>query len=108
MEIFEEKGRLRRSDDSSPEAVEKMAARYRRDAGLYWSVTLAEIERVKRLYQTGIQGGRGLTTLSINATRQNDGKHESWDEQMQAQKNPTGEIGFSCFAPDGGGNDQNN
>ncbi|EBQ9876095.1 hypothetical protein ED458_21540 [Salmonella enterica subsp. enterica serovar Kottbus] len=22
---------------------------------------------------------------------------------MQAQKNPTGEIGFSCFAPDGAG-----
>ncbi|HDD2124116.1 TPA: hypothetical protein PAP86_004427 [Salmonella enterica] len=35
----------------SPETVEKMAVRYRRDAGLHWSATLAGIERVKRLYQ---------------------------------------------------------
>lgn len=58
VEIFGEKGRLRRSDDSSPEAVEKMAARYRCDAGLHWSATLAEIERVKRLYQTEIRASR--------------------------------------------------
>jgi len=58
VDIFGEKGRLRRSDDSSPEAVEKMAARYRRDAGLHWSATLAEIERVKRLYQAGIRASR--------------------------------------------------
>lgn len=31
---------------SSPEAVEKMAVRYPRDAGLHWSVTLGGIERV--------------------------------------------------------------
>ncbi|KAF0659649.1 hypothetical protein L244_35125, partial [Salmonella enterica subsp. enterica serovar Worthington str. BCH-3194] len=36
----------------------KMAARYRRDAGLHWSATQAEIERVKRLYQTGIRASR--------------------------------------------------
>lgn len=58
VEIFGEKGRLRRSDDSSPEAVEKMAARYRRDAGIHWSATLAEIEQVKRLYQAGIRASR--------------------------------------------------
>ncbi|HAF5680882.1 TPA: hypothetical protein ACJGSF_005646 [Salmonella enterica subsp. enterica serovar Muenchen] len=58
VEIFGEKGRLHRSDDSSPEAVAKMAARYRRDAGLHWSATLAEIERVKQLYQTEIRASR--------------------------------------------------
>jgi hypothetical protein len=35
--------------------VEKMAARYRHAAELHWSATLAEIERVKRLYQTKIK-----------------------------------------------------
>ncbi|EAB2145830.1 TPA: hypothetical protein ACW2OH_004273 [Salmonella enterica] len=58
VEIFGEKGRLHRSDSSSPEAVAKMAARYRRDAGLHWSATLAEIERVKQLYQTEIRASR--------------------------------------------------
>ncbi|MGL9740108.1 hypothetical protein [Serratia marcescens] len=58
VEVFGEKGRQHRSDDSSPEAVEKMAVRYRRDAGRHWSATLAEIERVKRLYQTGIKGSK--------------------------------------------------
>ncbi|MCS1091941.1 hypothetical protein NXZ20_26990, partial [Escherichia coli] len=38
-----------------PEMVEKMAARYRHAAELHWSATLAEIERVKRLYQTKIK-----------------------------------------------------
>ncbi len=33
----------------------KMAARYRHAAELHWSATLAEIERVKRLYQTKIK-----------------------------------------------------
>ena len=32
-----------------------MAARYRHAAELHWSATLAEIERVKRLYQTKIK-----------------------------------------------------
>ncbi|BBU51475.1 hypothetical protein ECO25NV_31300 [Escherichia coli O25:H4] len=36
-------------------AMEKMAARYRHAAELHWSATLAEIERVKRLYQTKIK-----------------------------------------------------
>ncbi|EJX4187814.1 hypothetical protein QB755_004704 [Salmonella enterica] len=58
VEVFGEKGRQHRSADSHPEAVEKMAARYRRDAGLHWSTTLAEIERVKRLYQAGIRASR--------------------------------------------------
>lgn len=59
VEVFGEKGRQHRSDDSSsPEAVEKMTARYRRDAGLHWSATLVEIERVKRLYQAGIRASR--------------------------------------------------
>ncbi|MBW8614385.1 hypothetical protein KYE70_08170 [Escherichia coli] len=35
--------------------MEKMAARYRHAAELHWSATLAEIERVKRLYQTKIK-----------------------------------------------------
>ncbi|ECC3818642.1 hypothetical protein AIE71_22735 [Salmonella enterica subsp. enterica] len=55
VEIFGEKGRQHRSDDSNPEAVEKIAARYRREAGRHWSATLAEIERVKRTYQAGIK-----------------------------------------------------
>lgn len=50
-----EKGRQHRSADSNPEMVEKMAARYRHAAELHWSATLAEIERVKRLYQTKIK-----------------------------------------------------
>lgn len=58
VEVFGEKGRQHRSDDSSPEAVEKMAARYRHDAGIHWAATLAEIERVKRLYQAGIRASR--------------------------------------------------
>lgn len=55
VEVFGEKGRQHRSADSNPEVVEKMAARYRHAAGLHWSATLAEIERVKRLYQTKIK-----------------------------------------------------
>ncbi|TKI02149.1 hypothetical protein [Martelella alba] len=58
VEVFGEKGRQQRSDDSSPEAVEKMAVRYRCEAGRHWSATLAEIERVKRLYQAGIRASR--------------------------------------------------
>lgn len=58
VEIFGKKGRQHRSADSTPESVEKMAARYRRDAGRHWSATLAEIERVKRLYQAGIRASR--------------------------------------------------
>lgn len=58
VEIFGEKGRQHRSDDSNPEAVEKMAARYRHDAGLHWSATLAEIERVKRTYKAKIKASR--------------------------------------------------
>lgn len=56
VEVFGEKGRQHRSADSNPEMVEKMAARYRHAAELHWSATLAEIERVKRLYQTKIKG----------------------------------------------------
>lgn len=55
VEIFGEKGRQHRSKDSHPEAVEIMAARYRHAAGLHWSATLAEIKRVKRLYQAGVK-----------------------------------------------------
>ena len=55
VEVFGEKGRQHRSADSNPEMVEKMAARYRHAAELHWSATLAEIERVKRLYQTKIK-----------------------------------------------------
>jgi hypothetical protein len=52
VEIFGVKGRQHRSVDSTPEAVEKMATRYRHAAELHWAATLAEIERVKRNYQT--------------------------------------------------------
>ncbi|MEI8498946.1 hypothetical protein, partial [Escherichia coli] len=55
VDVFGEKGRQHRSADSNPEKVEKMAARYRHAAELHWSATLAEIERVKRLYQTKIK-----------------------------------------------------
>ena len=55
VELFGDKGRQHRSNDSTPEAVEKMAARYRHAARLHWSATLAEIERVKRLYQTKVK-----------------------------------------------------
>lgn len=55
VEVFGEKGRQHRSTDSNLEAVEKMAARYRHTAGQHWSATLAEIERVKRIYQAGIK-----------------------------------------------------
>ncbi|ETO41285.1 hypothetical protein PHA77_19075 (plasmid) [Edwardsiella tarda] len=58
VEVFGEKGRQHRSADSTPEAVEKMAARYRRAAGQHWAATLAEIERVKRLYQVGVKKSR--------------------------------------------------
>lgn len=42
-------------DHCRKENMEKMAARYRHAAELHWSATLAEIERVKRLYQTKIK-----------------------------------------------------
>ncbi len=58
VEVFGEKGRQHRSDDSHPEAVEKMAARYRHAAGRHWSGTQAEIERVKRTYQAGVKTSR--------------------------------------------------
>ncbi|MCE0161557.1 hypothetical protein LVU04_22670 [Klebsiella variicola subsp. variicola] len=58
VEIFGVKGRQHRSDDSTPEAVEKMATRYRHAAGLHWAATLAEIERVKRNYQTQVKASR--------------------------------------------------
>ncbi|EMF8597530.1 hypothetical protein V4E65_004550 [Escherichia coli] len=50
-----QKGRQHRSADSNPDMVEKMAARYRHAAGQHWSATLAEIERVKRIYQARIK-----------------------------------------------------
>lgn len=56
--VFGDKGRRHRSVDSRSEAVEKIAARYRRQAGQHWSATLVEIERVKRIYQTGIGASR--------------------------------------------------
>lgn len=58
VEVFGEKGRQHRSDDSSPEAVEKMAARYRHEAELHWSETLSTIEKIKRTYQAEIRISR--------------------------------------------------
>ncbi|ECG9331084.1 hypothetical protein FO199_20580 [Salmonella enterica] len=58
VEIFGEKGRQHRSDDSNPEAVEKMAAKYRHAAQRHWSATLAEIERVKRTYQAKVKASK--------------------------------------------------
>lgn len=58
VEVFGVKGRQHRSDDSHPAAVEEMAAKYLRAAGKHWSATLSEIERVKRLYQTGVKASR--------------------------------------------------
>lgn len=58
VEVFGEKGRQHRSVDSNPEAVEKMAVRYRHAAEIHWSATLAEIERVKRIYRTGVKASR--------------------------------------------------
>ena len=55
VELFGDKGRQHRSNDSTPEAVEKMAARYRHAAGQHRAATLAEIERVKRLYQAKLR-----------------------------------------------------
>ncbi|WP_218833333.1 hypothetical protein [Serratia fonticola] len=58
VEVFGKKGRQHRSTDSNLEAVEKMTARYRHAAGQHWSATLAEIERVKRLYKAGVKASR--------------------------------------------------
>lgn len=58
VEVFGEKGRQHRSDDSSPESVEKIVARYRNEARRHWSETLATIEQVKRIYQAGIRISR--------------------------------------------------
>lgn len=58
VEMFGEKGRRHRSHDCSPEAVEQMAAKYRREAAVHWSETLATIVRVKRTYQAGIRTSR--------------------------------------------------
>ncbi|EFP8628672.1 hypothetical protein EKA78_23520 [Shigella dysenteriae] len=65
VEVFGEKGRQHRSADSNPEMVEKMAARYRHAAELHWSATLAEIERVKRLYQTKIKKSKKGTVAKL-------------------------------------------
>lgn len=69
VEIFGEKGRQRRSTDSNPEAVKKMAARYRRAARRHWSATLAEIERVKHIYRAGVKvsNGRQISSCSQEA-----------------------------------------
>ncbi len=58
VEVFGEKGRQHRSDDSSPEGVEKLAARYRYEAERYWSETLATIEKITRTYQAEIRISR--------------------------------------------------
>lgn len=58
VEVFGEKGRQHRSTDSTWDAVENMAARYRHAAGQHWSATLAEIERVKLIYKAGVRATR--------------------------------------------------
>ncbi|WP_074024951.1 hypothetical protein [Xenorhabdus eapokensis] len=55
VDVFGEKGRQHRSKDSNPERIEQMADRFRTAAIQHWSVTLAEIERVKREYQAEIK-----------------------------------------------------
>lgn len=56
--VFGQAGRQHRSDDSNPEKIEQMAARYRRDAQKQTAATLAEIARVKLTYQKGIRASR--------------------------------------------------
>ncbi|POT24531.1 hypothetical protein C3433_23900 [Citrobacter freundii] len=58
VEVFGEKGRQHRSDDSSLESVEKIATRYRHEAERHWSETLATIEQIKRIYLAGIRISR--------------------------------------------------
>lgn len=58
VEVFGVKGRRHRSDDSNPENVKKIAAKYRHKARRHWSATLADIERVKRLYQMKIRASQ--------------------------------------------------
>ncbi|EJP2999407.1 hypothetical protein NU118_003942 [Salmonella enterica] len=58
VEVFGEKGRQHRSDDSSLASVEKIAARYRHEAERHWYETLATIEQIKRIYQAGIRISR--------------------------------------------------
>ncbi|MDE9429860.1 hypothetical protein [Xenorhabdus bovienii] len=55
VDIFGEKGRQQRSEDSNPDRIEQMAARFRTTAIQHWNVTLAEIERVKRKYQAEVK-----------------------------------------------------
>lgn len=56
--VFGEKGRQHRSDDSKPERIEEMAVKYRAAALQHWTATLAEIERVKRIYQTEMRASK--------------------------------------------------
>lgn len=58
VEIFGNKRRSHRSDDSHPDVIDKIAAKYRDQAKLHWSTTLANIERVKYVYQKGIKASR--------------------------------------------------
>ncbi|MCX1227946.1 hypothetical protein JDU14_25345 [Escherichia coli] len=55
VQLHQQKGMISLSPPTICNSAEKMAARYRHAAELHWSATLAEIERVKRLYQTKIK-----------------------------------------------------
>ncbi|EDZ1687065.1 cytoplasmic protein [Salmonella enterica] len=55
VEIFGQKGRSHRSNDSSPKVIEGVANQYRALAALHWSDTLAVIEKVKRDYRKKIK-----------------------------------------------------
>nr|WCS70257.1 YadA [Salmonella enterica subsp. enterica serovar Rissen] len=56
VDIFGEKAAPQQRQQ--PGVREKIAAKYRHEAGRHWSATLAEIERIKRLYQSEIQVSR--------------------------------------------------
>ena len=60
VDVFGEKGRQHRSDDSNPERIEQMAASYRAAAQQHWTATLEEIERVKRLYQAKVRESKDM------------------------------------------------
>ncbi|MCP9269162.1 cytoplasmic protein [Xenorhabdus sp. XENO-1] len=60
VDIFGQKGRAHRSNDSSPNIIEEATAKYRSPAQIHWVNTLNNIEKVKRGYRTKIRTTKKL------------------------------------------------
>ncbi|WP_394347097.1 cytoplasmic protein [Photorhabdus luminescens] len=60
VDIFGQKGRTHRSNDSSQNIIEEVTAKYRSSAQIHWVTTLNNIEKVKRGYRKKIRTTKKL------------------------------------------------